>query len=246
MDQRPLPAGFGNCGRCAFAGTGSVAICHECASKTLERLPPNPCPLCGLALRPDGTCGNPLCNWDEHDRFFRRIYAIAMRTGALRDAIDRYKIAPGRQGWAWIFGRVLVGHLNANRNEFVAYDLIVPSPTYVGPGGRAFDHISRIVERAMIEDDGTWPFRLDVVTKTAPTPPFRGRTWQQRHDIAVGQLRSALAVRDPEIVRGRRVLVFDDVYTEGLTLREVARVLRLAGAIEVSEVVLARQPYGGG
>ena len=50
---------------------------------------------------------------------------------------------------------------------------------------------------------------------------------------------------DPELVRGKRILVYDDVYTEGLTLREVARALRNAGAVEVSEVVLARQPYGG-
>ena len=47
-------------------------------------------------------------------------------------------------------------------------------------------------------------------------------------------------------VKGKRVLVFDDVFTEGFTIREVARALRAAGAVEVSEVVLARQPYGGG
>jgi predicted amidophosphoribosyltransferase len=41
-------------------------------------------------------------------------------------------------------------------------------------------------------------------------------------------------------VIGKRVLVIDDVFTEGFTLREVARALRLAGALEVSEVVLAR------
>ena len=49
----------------------------------------------------------------------------------------------------------------------------------------------------------------------------------------------------PDLVRGKRILVYDDVYTEGLTLREVARSLRDAGAIEVSEIVLAREPYGG-
>ena len=78
MDTRPLPAGFGKCPQCAYAGTGSVAICSECANKTLERLPANPCALCGLALRADHTCGNPLCNWTEADRYFRRLYAISI------------------------------------------------------------------------------------------------------------------------------------------------------------------------
>lgn len=52
-------------------------------------------------------------------------------------------------------------------------------------------------------------------------------------------------VPDPQAVAGRRILVFDDVLTDGFTIREVARRLREAGAAEVSEVVLAPQPFGG-
>jgi adenine/guanine phosphoribosyltransferase-like PRPP-binding protein len=44
------------------------------------------------------------------------------------------------------------------------------------------------------------------------------------------------------MVKGKRVLVFDDVHTEGLTLRELALALRQAGAAEVSEIVLVGQP----
>jgi predicted amidophosphoribosyltransferase len=43
-------------------------------------------------------------------------------------------------------------------------------------------------------------------------------------------------------VEGRSVLVYDDVFTEGFKIREVGRALLQAGATEVSEVVLARQP----
>jgi hypothetical protein len=35
-------------------------------------------------------------------------------------------------------------------------------PTYVGVGGRAFDHVGLIVERAEQEGPG-WPFRRDVI-----------------------------------------------------------------------------------
>ena len=45
------------------------------------------------------------------------------------------------------------------------------------------------------------------------------------------------------VVEGKGVLVIDDVFTEGFTIREVGRALTLAGAIEVSEVVLAREPW---
>jgi predicted amidophosphoribosyltransferase len=167
-----------------------------------------------------------------------------MRTGPLRRAIDRYKV-DGKQAWAGIFGRVLLGYLNADRRVFQRYDLIVPSPTWVDEDGRAFDHTALVIEHAITEDDGVWPFQTEVVQKTAATTPFRGKTWKDRYRIAENELRPALRVPEPESVRGKRILVYDDVYTEGLTLRAVARSLRDAGALEVSEVVLARQPYGG-
>jgi predicted amidophosphoribosyltransferase len=44
-------------------------------------------------------------------------------------------------------------------------------------------------------------------------------------------------------VAGARILVLDDVLTEGSTLREVARALRHAGAREVAGLVLARPAW---
>jgi predicted amidophosphoribosyltransferase len=242
--EPPAPAGLGNCARCAYLKGGPAATCFRCASRSFERLAANRCDLCELKLPADGECGNPLCGWDPDDRYFRWLWAISMRTGAVARAIDRYKVE-GRRAWSRIFGRVLVGYLDANREIFGDYDLIVPSPTYTGPGGRAFDHTGDVIDWAAAEDDGTWPFLTGAIVKTAATTPFRGRTWQQRYQIAETELGPALHIPDRAVIEGRRILVYDDVYTEGLTLRTIARKLREADATEVSQVVLARQPYRG-
>jgi predicted amidophosphoribosyltransferase len=244
VSSRPQPAGFGNCARCPYRVSGPAKICFDCAKSSFEGLAKDRCELCELALKDDGSCGNPLCDWDEDDRFFKWVWAISMRTGPLKRAIDRYKVDEKR-AWAAIFGRVLLGYLDAHHAVFRRYDLIIPSPTWIGDGGRKFDHTGLVIERAIIEDDGTWPFRVGVVEKTAATTPFRGKTWKKRHEIAEYELRPALTIPEPEVVHGKRVLIYDDVYTEGLTLRAVAGALRDAGAVEVSEIVLARQPYGG-
>jgi predicted amidophosphoribosyltransferase len=52
-------------------------------------------------------------------------------------------------------------------------------------------------------------------------------------------------VVQPGKVTGKRVLVYDDVFTSGTTLRVVAQKLLAAGAKEVDGVVLARQPFRG-
>jgi ComF family protein len=50
----------------------------------------------------------------------------------------------------------------------------------------------------------------------------------------------AFAVRRPAEVKGRTVLLVDDVYTTGSTVKECCRMLRRAGAREVRVLTLAR------
>lgn len=53
-------------------------------------------------------------------------------------------------------------------------------------------------------------------------------------------VRGAFAVRNPESVRGKRILLIDDVFTTGATLNEAASALRSAGAGSVQVYTLAR------
>ena len=48
------------------------------------------------------------------------------------------------------------------------------------------------------------------------------------------------AVADEELVRGRRILLIDDIVTTGATLSECAKTLKAAGAAEVLCCTLAR------
>lgn len=166
----------------------------------------------------------------------------------------RLQAEPAEQrnrGWSAIFGRILVGFLDAHAETFEGVDLIVASPAYTGPGAhRSWDHIRGILVAADKEQavPTRWPFHLDdppAVVKTAETERMRGKSYQERRANAEGPLRAALRVPDPSLTRGRRIVVIDDVFTDGLTLREVARALVTEGrASDVQGVTLARQPFG--
>ncbi|MGC1184368.1 MAG: ComF family protein [Candidatus Dormiibacterota bacterium] len=193
-------------------------------------------------------CRNPLCS--RADRYFQWNFSIAMRSGALKRAINAYKYE-GASGWALIFGRILVGFLDRRTTSFESFDLIVASPTFVGEGSRNFDHTRRVLEKAAAEapPGKSWPFDLatpPAIIKTGPTEPLTGKTYQQRRDIAEGPFRDALLVPDPGRTRGLTILVYDDVFTDGRTLDEVARSLRLQGGAQaVCGVTLCRQPWRG-
>ncbi len=244
----PQPLTFGECRKCPYVQSGSAAVCFACAHRVLGPLSRYRCAVCGQTLAADQVqCGNPICGW--RTRGFDRVHAISLMTDPLQQTLHRYKYE-GALGWGTIFGRVLAGYLQEHRVTMRPHNLIVPSPTYVGPGGsRSDDHISRIVRAAEREcDPGDWPFddlEDPVIVKTQPTQRLAGLTWQERRLVAESEIRASLLVTHPEKVEGQRILMVDDVFTGGHTLREVALALKKAGATEVSQVVLARQPWRG-
>ncbi|MCD6268784.1 MAG: ComF family protein [Deltaproteobacteria bacterium] len=61
-----------------------------------------------------------------------------------------------------------------------------------------------------------------------------------RHARAYNLTGDTFGVIDPEVVRGRNVLLCDDVLTTGATLDTVAGTLRSAGAVSVTALTLAR------
>jgi predicted amidophosphoribosyltransferase len=196
------------------------------------------CPVCDQPLRPAEACPNTVCGFA--DRGFSSVRAVSEDSEEMWRVIRRYKYGEERN-WAAVLGRLLVGFLDAHREDYAGFDLITPSPNYFGPGaGRAFDHL-RLVLEASARQAQEWPFAFEVVVKTAPSARFMGKSPSERQAIAEGPLRAALTVPDHRRVAGRRVLVVDDVYSEGFTIRETARALQAAGAREVAEIVFTRR-----
>jgi len=71
------------------------------------------------------------------------------------------------------------------------------------------------------------------------TPPQTGLNPKERRENVKG----AFAVLRPEMVTGKKILVIDDVFTTGATVKECARVLLKAGARQVNILTLARVRY---
>ncbi len=68
------------------------------------------------------------------------------------------------------------------------------------------------------------------------TKPQAGLTESQRRD----NLKDSFCVRNAEQLQGKRVLLVDDVFTTGATLRAAAKTLKNANAAHVSALTLAR------
>jgi hypothetical protein len=163
------PLGFPRCSLCPYRRTGPARICVACATDTLEAIEPDACPVCCQILGDDGTCPNWLCG--DPRRRIERIDAIAYLSGALRDRVHRYKYG-GKTGWSLIFGRLVVGWLEAH-TAAEPPDLIVANPTFIERDSGDVGHVERIIESASTADaEERWAFDVETpgpaIIKTGP------------------------------------------------------------------------------
>lgn len=84
------------------------------------------------------------------------------------------------------------------------------------------------------------PFlQRELLVRVRHTQPQTGLNPKERRQNVKG----AFAVPRPELVKGKNILLIDDVFTTGSTVRECAQVLRRAGARRVDVLTVARVRY---
>jgi predicted amidophosphoribosyltransferase len=165
-----------------------------------------------------------------------------MLSPSLTDKILALK-RDGRWGWAAVFGRLLLGHLEEHYLD-EGVGLIVPNPTWTGAGARsAIDHTEAVLRFAHDADlADRWPIAFNgVLELTGPTTESKGSGLSAKRQAA--EERQALLRVNGRAVYGRHVVIYDDVCTTGWQLEACARVLRGAGASKVFAAVLARKAW---
>ncbi len=83
-----------------------------------------------------------------------------------------------------------------------------------------------------------WKERIKsgLLIRHGDTAPQALLSKQERRQNVVGVFR----LTQPEFIRGKRIILIDDVYTTGSTVNQCARVLRQAGASSIEVFTLAR------
>jgi ComF family protein len=216
--------------RCGGCGTIVDQVDSFCAGcwKQLEFLGPGGCLRCGLPLEATEaeTCAACLARPPRLDRIRAAVaYGDISRGIAIRLKYGR-KVALARTMSRYM--QPLVGELPRD-------SVLVPVPLHRWRlWGRGFNQ-SAIVARDLSRRTGL-PVSVDALRRTRSTPPLKGMGMRQRRRTVAGAFRA----RRPSELRGRTVVLIDDVLTTGSTAEACARALRKAGASRVDLVSWAR------
>ncbi|HET8534564.1 MAG TPA: ComF family protein [Sphingomicrobium sp.] len=214
------------CGGCGIIVDDIDSFCGDCWAR-LDFLQGG-CLRCGIPLKATDaeTCGACLAHPPRLDRIRAAVaYGDISRSIALRLKYGR-KTALARTMARYM--RPLVGELPGDC-------ILVPVPLHPRRlWNRGFNQ-SAIVAREIGRRTGI-PVAVDALRRTRSTPPLKGMGMPQRRRTVAGAFRAL----DPSRVRGRTVILIDDVMTTGSTANACARVLKRAGAERVDLISWAR------
>ena len=223
--------------RCHFCkafipDAGAIHLCAGCLEAcALIRSPL--CKICGIPFLAAGD-GDHLCGGciTEPPRF-TAARAAALFDGPVRELIHRLKYN-GRVQLCRPLGLLAGQHLGPFAATASA-DLVIPVPLHVKRlRQRGFNQAVLLGEIPARE----WrlPLSRRNLRRIRWTEPQIKLTAAER----VANVRGAFAVSEPALLKGKRIILVDDVYTTGSTVAECARVLFKTDASEVYVVTIAR------
>ena len=152
-----------------------------------------------------------------------QIWVVGQYEGAVRDAVHALKY-DGVQRAAEPLGDLLAETL-ANSGQQI--DLVAGIPLGAGRLRERGYNQAALIARRVAERIGV-PEVPDAVTRTRDTLSQVELSATERRENVKGAFRA-----EPDHVKGRQVLIIDDVLTTGSTMSACAEALRLAGAAQV-------------
>jgi ComF family protein len=236
---------------------GKAQVCEACR----ERVGPQAgslCVRCGDALgmesaRMAGGWGEGQCSMCRMaPPEFARAVAFAAYEDDVREMLHLLKFGGMRAVAESVLGEGMAAAVLKLDGAIAGELIVVPVPLFKArEKSRGFNQARVLAEAGVrglrkVRPAWTLTVRPEVLKRTRDTGALFGMNPRERRE----SLRGAFRVADGEVVRGREVLLVDDIMTTGATARECSRVLLKAGAVRVWVATFAKaQPevasFGG-
>ena len=216
----------------ALTGYSRTPVCHQCLSGAAHNQVRFHCETCGQPFetepppRANRLCGPCLISPPAFDK----ARSFGIYEDGLRRLIHLFKYDKMRP-----LAKPLASHMASALPQLGSVDLCLPVPLYRSRRWKRGFNQSELLAAEVCRISG---IRLGrgILRRVKATESQAGLSNRAR----LANVAGAFAVPRPEAVKGRRVLVIDDVMTTGATLAACAKALKKAGAASVVALTVAR------
>jgi ComF family protein len=226
----------------AFAELLFPACCLGCGAQLGSSRPPLLCKNCRAEISTISSpfcpcCGVPgaaHCCWNcrQHSFAFDRARSLVVYQEPMRSLIHQLKFNGSLTGLSTFAALAKEADAAALFHE---PDLILPVPLHIRRlRWRGFNQ-SLLLAKACFP---AWKKKIqpDLLQRHRATIPQTALDGVERRSNLAG----AFSLREPKAVRGKCILLVDDVHTTGSTLHECAKMLREAEAMQIETFTAAR------
>lgn len=228
-----LPPSCFACGeRLSTQRAAANAVCRSCRTCLAPEIPDS-CDRCGARVGPHTATESGCVHCRDKPIRFDSLVCLGMYDAPMRHAILSAK-------WSWSsIGMETLSELLAEARvaelESLRCDMIIPVPQHWSGRLRRHFNTASLVG-SVLAGRLAIPSDEHILRRRRMTRPQKRVSISQRFR----NQRDSFRIRDAHVVRGKKVLIADDVLTTGATCSEAARVLKRAGAAECHVAVIAR------
>ena len=160
------------------------------------------------------------------------VMSAFMYIGDIKKTVKLYKFS-GQKFYGVLFGKLICQEL-ADIDIFTCYDMIVPVPLH----GKRLDergfNQSEVIAEVLAEYLNL-PINTDVLIRTRETRRQSSLKGMERAENVKGAFYA-----DRINVSGKNIILVDDIYTMGETVKACAEALKEAGAVDIIAVTLCK------
>ena len=200
-------------------------LCHGCAEK-VKPITGKVCRVCGVPIAANDICSD--CS--DKKLYFKRAYCAFEYKNEVRQAIHNIKFNNCPR-YLKYFADILCSY--ANDRGFEGADIVTFVPMRPKNRRKRGYNQSELLAKELARR-GMGEF-MPLLLKVKDT--------KNQHDIAKEErrknLKNAFAPIDPDKIKGKKILLADDIYTTGSTANECAKTLIKAGAQSVEVICIA-------
>lgn len=163
----------------------------------------------------------------KNEPAFRSVRTFGLYKGPLRKAINLLKYHNMKRLSKPLSEMIL-------RMETPHVDAVIPVPLYKDRLRQREFNQSALLAKYAAKSTKT-SLLVDCLVKVKDTMPQVGLSSRERRR----NIRNAFGVKKKELIKGKFILLVDDVITTGATVRECSRILKKAGARDIYVIALA-------